>query len=85
MQDDHVPFIKESFIFFQYTKDICILSMWKNQSVRVCLQIANGPLFEFFSPESTSLCLGNIKRNIAQAKRGALRGKELEERPISNL
>jgi hypothetical protein len=28
-----------------------------------------------FSPEGSSLCLGNIKRNIAQAKRGALRGK----------
>jgi hypothetical protein len=28
-----------------------------------------------FSPESSSLCLGNIAFNIAQTKRGALRGK----------
>jgi hypothetical protein len=49
---------------------------------RVCLQIANEPRFEFFSPESTSLCLGNIAFNIAQAKRGALRGKELKSRPL---
>jgi hypothetical protein len=46
-----------------------------DQSLRVCLQIHNGLYLRLFSPESTSLCLGNIKRNIAQAKRGTLRGK----------
>jgi hypothetical protein len=73
------------FRLFQTRDRLQGILIYSPESFRVYLQIANEPVFEFFSPESSSLCLGNIKRNIAQAKRGALRGKELEDRLISNL